>query len=294
MITQQQPLRSARIRLGQVIRHAVEKRGWNQRKVGDICCSVPRETVDNWYAGAVVPDGRAWDSLKHVSHGLAQYSQLRQEALLEADVDRKQTIERREKERQAAEDARGKSTIGTNLGDKIAPVLTIVAPTPAAEPKERPVAEEKKPRWPVPPGALRRTEVRKREAFVRSVFMQRPHIRTDGPDGMREVVRARFGIGVTPERIDELRDEMIAGNIIAEGVGRAAISQPIEEPMPHQITIQKSPDDDIKAAVRLVLEAIPSLASFTIAVDDKGAASVSYTTRELRVVENTGSFTVSK
>lgn len=50
--------------------------------------------------------------------------------------------------------------------------------------------------------------------------------------------------------------------------------------------------DDFAAAVRLVLEAKPNLRSATIDVDDDGEVSVSYKTREVRVVEEGGTLKV--
>lgn len=50
--------------------------------------------------------------------------------------------------------------------------------------------------------------------------------------------------------------------------------------------------DDLSAAVRLVIEAMPNLRSMTIEVDDDGEVSIAYKTREVRVVEESGSLKV--
>lgn len=50
--------------------------------------------------------------------------------------------------------------------------------------------------------------------------------------------------------------------------------------------------DDLSAAVRLVIEAMPNLRSMTIEVDDDGEVSITYKTREVRVVEESGSLKV--
>lgn len=50
--------------------------------------------------------------------------------------------------------------------------------------------------------------------------------------------------------------------------------------------------DDLSAAVRLVIEAMPNLRTMTIDVDDDGEVAVSYKTREVRVVEDSGSLKV--
>lgn len=50
--------------------------------------------------------------------------------------------------------------------------------------------------------------------------------------------------------------------------------------------------DDLSAAVRLVVEAMPGLRSMTIEVDDDGEIAIAYKTREVRVVEDSGSLKV--
>jgi hypothetical protein len=46
--------------------------------------------------------------------------------------------------------------------------------------------------------------------------------------------------------------------------------------------------DDLSAAIRLVVEAMPNLRSATIEVDDDGEIALTYKTREVRVVEDSG------
>lgn len=52
--------------------------------------------------------------------------------------------------------------------------------------------------------------------------------------------------------------------------------------------------NDLEGAVRLILETIPNLKSFKIDVDETGEVSVSHTTREVRVVESSGSMKLRK
>lgn len=50
--------------------------------------------------------------------------------------------------------------------------------------------------------------------------------------------------------------------------------------------------DDLSAAVKLVVEAMPNLRSMTIDVDDEGEVAIAYKTREVRVVEDSGALKV--
>jgi hypothetical protein len=53
-------------------------------------------------------------------------------------------------------------------------------------------------------------------------------------------------------------------------------------------------EKDIEAAAQIVLSAIPNLKTFTISVDDKGEVTVSHTTREVKVVEASGSIKLKR
>lgn len=56
--------------------------------------------------------------------------------------------------------------------------------------------------------------------------------------------------------------------------------------------IKTDDGNDMEAAVRLLIEAVPSLRSMSIEVDDDGEISISYKTREVRVIEDSGSLKV--
>ncbi len=50
--------------------------------------------------------------------------------------------------------------------------------------------------------------------------------------------------------------------------------------------------DDMSAAVRLLLEAMPNLRSMSIDIDDDGEIVIAFKTREVRVVEDSGRMTM--
>ena len=51
---------------------------------------------------------------------------------------------------------------------------------------------------------------------------------------------------------------------------------------------------DLDAAVRMIMEMMPGLRSLTIEVSDDGDASVSYRTREVRIIEDSGNLQVRR
>lgn len=59
-------------------------------------------------------------------------------------------------------------------------------------------------------------------------------------------------------------------------------------------TQQTAESGDVTAAIHLLVEAMPSLRSMTIDIADDGEVSVSYKTREVRVVEDSGTLRVKR
>lgn len=189
-----------------------------------------------------------------------------------------------------------------NLGDKLATVIPIAKPSepvvqspPTVTIKEGPMPQRLRPQPKRPPGSMSIAGINERFDFARSVLVQRPHIKVAGPDGLIAVIKARFGVGIDNRSASKLVEEHHAKMTEAvqsrgalDAIQREVITKPLELPP------TANADEQIKAATSLILEAVPNLASFTISVDASGAASVGYTTRELRVVENTGSFKVQR
>lgn len=58
--------------------------------------------------------------------------------------------------------------------------------------------------------------------------------------------------------------------------------------------VEEQERDDLSAAVRLIIEAMPNLSSMTIEVDDAGEVAISYKTREVRVVEGGGQLKIGR
>jgi transcriptional regulator with XRE-family HTH domain len=81
-----------------------------------------------------------------------------------------------------------------------------------------------------------------------------------------------------------------AGSQYAEMYRAASAEQRAIEQAAMEVKVDEH--DDLSAAVRLLLEAMPNLCSMTIEVDNAGEVSVAFKTREVRVVEGSGQLRV--
>lgn len=72
----------------------------------------------------------------------------------------------------------------------------------------------------------------------------------------------------------------------------AALEQLSEQNGSGQDAVTAAPDLD--AAVTLMLDAVPTLRSMSIEVDDQGDVHVAYKTREVRVVEDGGQLSITR
>jgi transcriptional regulator with XRE-family HTH domain len=92
----------------------------------------------------------------------------------------------------------------------------------------------------------------------------------------------KFGRSLPSQQLYILRAE-------AKPVAAAPAPTPTPERVMPDVNVK-----DIEAAAQIVLSAIPNLKTFTISVDDKGEVTVSHTTREVRVVEASGSIKLKR
>lgn len=94
----------------------------------------------------------------------------------------------------------------------------------------------------------------------------------------------KFGRALPSQQLYILRTE-------AKSVATVLAPAPTPTPEPVMPDVNVK---DIEAAAQIVLGAIPNLKTFTINVDDKGEVTVSHTTREVRVVEASGSIKLKR
>jgi DNA-binding transcriptional regulator YiaG len=150
MMTSPSTTKTARQVFGEALKFYREQRDFNHARVADIC-KVSRSDVEAWEAGRTVPDSKAWELLKKMVHrGLASISNVRQQALSEADAERamlQRSMQRGQppsKQQQPAD----KPLTTRPFAEALAkvPVLSIVPP-----PKPEPVAPPAPPPAPAPP-----------------------------------------------------------------------------------------------------------------------------------------------
>jgi transcriptional regulator with XRE-family HTH domain len=294
---------NTRQRLGEVIQHYREERGVSRRDAAHRC-KVAVSLVEQWEDGKALPSSDEWKALtRGVHRGLTRFDDLYNRARIEAD-------------NEARERAKGSmqtngTKITTSLGDKIAaaiaptpaPALAVV-PAPVAQP-EADKRQRTRRLPPPPPGAMSEAQCAKRADYVRKILRERPHARAYGPDGVIDLVRATFGVGVSPVTIEDLRAEVLAER---QGAAVPSTLPPIDQvsaPVAAEVKRQMSeveqharaPRDveaEISSAVQLLMDAIPNLQTFTISVDDHGEASVDYQIRKVVITTTGGSLKVKR
>jgi transcriptional regulator with XRE-family HTH domain len=292
--------------LAEVIKFHREERGWTHRSVATVC-GTNIKTVEEWETGVSVPTPEQWSKLKRaVNHSLRFYAELFQAA------------------RTRTTPGTASTPVTTNLGEKMkaAKITVVPAPQENQDPDPTDVPTPLPPVMalsPVPdaeadeveeelsnPLSLRIStalralpegwktleERRRRRDWVREEFLRDPE---QPIQHVLRRAREKFGVGVKERDVAEIKEEVeevlsAMQRINAEEKGEAA---PLALPPPPP-PAPRDPASDLSTAVELLLGALPNLAQLTINVDEQGNASVNYLTREVKVIETSGSLTLPK
>ncbi len=317
--------RTARQELGDVIRHHREQREWNIRRTANVC-GTNQATVEAWEAGRSVPTSREWEALQRtINRQFRYYGDLYKSARSEDEAERSHITGAISMHTNGVNN---RATLGASLGERMSmaagtdkapivvapkPIALVRGPTPTEPPREEPkeqptMTEPTSRRTPgsgrvkgtpmpqFPPGSRTDQAIAARDEFVRNVLRMRPAIKYGGDDGLGALLHQRFGIGVTPARVDVIRAEVQLERASANTTGsHAPVAAPVKAaasaPAPAQAPTNEA---DLETAVGIVLDAIPGLRSFTITVDDEGHAQVDYTVREVKITERGGSIKVKR
>lgn len=148
-----------------------------------------------------------------------------------------------------------------------------------------------------PNGSMRGGSRAERRAFAKGLLLQRPGIKSVGGDGLVEAVRSRFGIGIDPGVIHELRAEIQHEAREAELRAQlpiAVAADPVVASVPTPRIEQAADPAAIAKAIEIILGALPGLESLMITVDENGEASVDYQIREIKVQTTGGSLKVRR
>ncbi len=323
-----------RQRLGEVIRFCREARDRSLNTTARRC-RVSVAMLEAWERGESVPNREQWKQLcRDCDRELRKYAQLYQAARSEMDALNKE----QEMNNGNRSGTSPPSTVATNLGDKlrgaqvqpqIIPRVTtdqvaVVSESNKSESHQLgPISEQAQLGQPDrghavdgrrlpptrPPGSTTHNAIEERKLFVRGLLLQRPKMRTSGGDSILEAVRARFGIGIKPDFIDEIRRDLQRdaierelraklerepGRVPADHPALQAFNRtPAEINAPPVATVAVN-TSDVDAAVQLILGAVPNLQTLTISVDDHGEASVDYQIREVKITTVGGSLKVRR
>jgi len=120
--------------------------------------------------------------------------------------------------------------------------------------------------------ASRGSSFAEREIFALQQLRLRPHMPMGGPDGLREMIRSRFGVGMSHGPLKVLKDQIIA-ELNEPDTLKAIVSS-----MPKEKVAIKADDAEsaIRTAAELIQESIPDLKEFLLTVDEEGKTHVSY------------------
>jgi DNA-binding transcriptional regulator YiaG len=128
--------------------------------------------------------------------------------------------------------------------------------------------------------------------YARMILSKSPSIKIDELIGQ---LNARFRRSLRSQQLYDLRTEAkSAWAAKSPPILEATVAPMKKDPVTPAPVEPMVNEKDIEAAAQIVLSAIPNLKTFTISVDDKGEVTVSHTTREVRVVEASGSIKLKK
>lgn len=325
---------SARQRLGEIIAFYRKDRDWSLRDVSRRA-KVSQNLVEDWESGKAIPSRDEWKALcQGVNRALQAHHDVYERARNEAETEARERAAKNEPPKEQPKPMRPDTKINTTLADKLANV-TVDEPKPVAPPlrvvtelhpppatkKPAPTASEQMG-LPVrgfaadgrklaptrPQGAGSAENVERRKAFVRQLLIANPNKRTQGADSVLEHVRRQFGIGISPDTVDEIREELRRERIKAEII--AELPAPVPPTMPamaaqllEHIATPTAPavpatndpqPGDLEAAVQLIRDALPGLQTFTISIDENGEASVDWQIRKVKIETVGGSIKVRK
>jgi hypothetical protein len=329
---------SARARLGEIIAFYMRERDYSARDVSRRV-KVGQPLVEDWINGREVPNRDQWKGLcQGVNRNLHAHQDVYDRARAEAEDEARQRAAKNQPKEQS-KPMRQDTKINTALADKLGTALTttqtgratapIEVVTPTAPPLRvvtelhPPLAADGRKLQPVrPPGSHSTENVERRKEYVRRLLISSPNKRTQGADSVVEHVRREFGVGISPETVDEIREELkrerIKAEIIAElpppvpptmpamaaqllekiatpiADNKVGPAQPTNAQQAHLDAMATPEPGDLQTAVQLILEALPGLQTFSITVDESGEASVDYQIRKVKIETVGGSIKVRK
>lgn len=254
-------------------------------------CKTNTRVVEGWREGSLVPNTGEWaDLLQYISRDFYIHTNLWREAKAEDDEERRNT--HRALDRAQRIEVAPEIKVGTNVGEKIKEASTITpkllsgTKRPTATMYQvgqtpRGFASDGRLLAPLrPDGSMTLEAQRARRRFVKGLLLQRPHIRVGGEDGIQAQLRARFGVGINPDIVQQLRKEIEINHTGAS----LQLPEEIPEKEKQEIITKTVPIEpnqkDLQAGVELILAAIPGLQQLIITTNDAGEASVEFVIRK--------------
>jgi hypothetical protein len=101
-------------------------------------------------------------------------------------------------------------------------------------------------------------------------------------------VREKFKVGISASTVNTIREEL-KGKLPEPVREPIALAPEPEKPVLDTTRVAQAPkatnDQEVRAAIELLMDTLPNLATLSIVIADDGSAKVDYTVRETRIVE---------
>lgn len=309
-------METSRQKLGEVIKFAIRERGTHLPRVANrLKCSLT--DLQAICDGRRIPTSDQWRALcEGINRRLTGYQKLYLEARSEGDLELSSIVT-------SLPNSKLTSDVKTNLGDKMRNVIVlpsvklnsadsppklqsvpvILSQTSSNNDTGKDIATDSKPSPRTSVAGSRSHEAREeRINYAKGLLLQRPHIKIQGRDGLKEAIRQRFGVSLSWEILNKIKcafdaemrvskSSSITVNPVVEvavkpvGVAAGQVSAPYGE---------AKVKDTLNQVIDLLLSEIPNLQNLSVKVSESGEASIEYSVREVKISTMSGSLTVKR
>jgi transcriptional regulator with XRE-family HTH domain len=308
------PAKTARQQLAEVIKFLRRNRKIELSQAASMAGISP-STFSDWEDGKSVPDNRAWERLKKiVNYEFKQYEELWYQAKAEEELEKKRT---KSDPAPLTQRPFARLLVVANpkpSEPKVEPKKPDPPrPEPKVETKEEPtekltipekllgVGYDLQPAYvavnQLPVGWNTKLAAQERADYARELLQAG----TSAGD-VANKVREKFKVGISASTVSAIRESLKNKGLLPPKAEKEKVVTPppvvekkaVVRGAPEKAkaprttapaTSKAVSDQDMKAAVELLLEAVPNLIRFTVIVDESGEVMVDYKVKEVRALE---------
>jgi transcriptional regulator with XRE-family HTH domain len=310
------PARTARQQLADVIKFLRKDRNLDLSQAASMAGTSPA-TFSDWEDAKSIPDNRSWERLKKiVNFGFKSYEDLWRQARTEEDLEKS-----RPTDKTAPLTQRPFARLLVVANPK-PPEPKVERKKPGSPPPLQPepeVVTKEEPTEKLMPEKLVGVGYDLQPAYVavnqlpvgwntklasqERADYARELLQAGTPVGdVANKVREKFKVGISASTVSAIRESLKNKGLLpkVEKKEKEVAPPPVVEKKeeavpaaPKKLKATRTPipvkkeinDQDVKAAVELLLEAVPNLIRFTVIVDESGEVMVDYKVKEVRALE---------